>query len=86
MNDHYTLKPSQIVVYTTNYCSDCRRVKKFLDANKIPHLQIGIEGNPEAANFVMQVNNGNRSVPTVIFPDGSILVEPSWDELKRKFG
>jgi mycoredoxin len=84
MTDHYTLTPTQIVMYTTEYCSDCMRAKKFFGANNIPYLRIGLEGNAEATEFVMQVNNGYRSVPTIIFPDGSVLVEPNWEELKAK--
>ncbi len=85
MNDKYTLNPSQIVMYATEYCSDCIRAKKFFEANDIPYLRIGLEGDHKAAEFVMQINNGYQSVPTIIFPDGDILVEPGWDELKRKF-
>jgi len=76
--------PSQIIMYTTEYCSDCLRAKKFFEANNIPHVRIGLEDNEEATNFVIGVNNGYRSVPTIVFPDGSILVEPSWEELKAK--
>lgn len=85
MPDHYTLTPSQIVMYTTNYCSDCLRVKKFFEVNSIPYLTIGLEGDEQATDFVMQVNHGYRSVPTIVFPDGTVLVEPSWEELKVKF-
>ena len=85
MNDLYNIAPSQIVMYATDYCSDCLRAKKFFEANDIPHLQVGLEGNIEATEFVMKVNNGYQSVPTIVFPDGSILVEPNWDELKAKF-
>jgi mycoredoxin len=67
------------------YCPDCVRAKKFFEINNIPYQLIGLEDNPEATEFVMQVNNGHRSVPTIVFPDGSILVEPSWEELRRKF-
>jgi mycoredoxin len=84
MADYYTLAPSQIVMYTTDYCSDCLRVKKFFEANSIPHLRIGLEGDQAATEFVIQLNNGYRSVPTIVFPDGSILVEPSWEELRTK--
>jgi mycoredoxin len=86
MNNYYTLNPSQIVMYTTEYCSDCMRAKRFFEANNIPYLRIGLEDNEDATEFVIQVNNGYRSVPTIIFPDGSILVEPSWEELKTKTG
>lgn len=85
MSNHHTLNPTQIVMYATEYCSDCMRARKFFDANKIPYLRISLEGNQEATEFVMRINNGNKSVPTIIFPDGSIMVEPSWEELKQKF-
>ena len=84
MTHVHTLAPAQIVMYTTEFCADCYRAKKFFDSHGIPYLPIGLEGNPEATEFVMKINNGYRSVPTIIFPDGSVLVEPSWDELKSK--
>lgn len=84
MTDHYTLQPSQIVMYATEYCSDCIRAKKFFETNNIPYLRVGLEGNQEATEFVIQINNGYRIVPTIVFPDGTVLVEPSWDELKEK--
>ena len=85
MVDYFTLTPTKIVMYATRFCPDCIRAKKFLETNSIPYVYVGLEGNQEATEFVMNVNNGNRSVPTIIFPDGSILVEPSWNELKKKF-
>jgi mycoredoxin len=85
MNDLYTTAPTQIVMYTTEFCSDCMRAKKFFEANNIPHLRVRLEGNAEATEFVMQINQGTRSVPTIVFPDGSVLVEPNWAELKAKF-
>jgi mycoredoxin len=84
MKDIYNLRPSQIVMYTTNICADCWRAKAFFDANRIAYLQIGIEGDEEATRFVHDVNHGFNSVPTIIFPDGAVLVEPSWDDLRRK--
>ncbi len=85
MTDICNPHPSQIVMYTTESCSDCYRAKAFLDANGIEYKTIQLEGNEAATEFVMQVNAGRRSVPTIIFPDGSMLVEPTWDELKGKF-
>ncbi len=84
MTDLYTKHPSQIVMYTTEFCPDCHRAKAFFVANKIDYLRVGLEGNEEAIEFVMKLNNGFRSVPTIIFPDGSILVEPSPKELQTK--
>lgn len=85
MNDLYTTTPTQIVMYATEYCPDCTRAKKFFETNHIPHLRVGLEGNAQATEFVMKVNHGYRSVPTIVFPDGSVLVEPDWEELKAKF-
>ena len=85
MTELYTLSPSQIVMYSTEYCPDCHRARKFFETNNIPYMRVNLEGNAEATEFVMQVNNGYRSVPTIVFPDGSVLVEPGWDELKAKF-
>lgn len=85
MTDLYTLNPSQIVMYVTQHCADCLRVKKYFEAKGISHLRVGLEGDDRAAEFVVQVNQGFQSVPTIIFPDGSVLVEPGWDELNAKF-
>jgi len=85
MPDLYTLNPSQIVMYVTEYCADCVRAKKFFESKDVPYLRVGLEGDEKATEFVMQINRGYRSVPTIVFPDGSILVEPSWNELNAKF-
>ena len=85
MTNLYSHKPAQIVMYTTENCSDCTRAKRFFEVNRIPYLRVGLEDNPEATEFVLQINDGHRSVPTIVFPDGSILVEPNWEELKAKF-
>jgi len=85
MSDFYTLSPSSIVMYATEYCGDCKRAKFFFEQNQIAYVNVGVEDNEEAAKFVKTINNGNRSVPTIIFPDGTILVEPSQEELRAKF-
>jgi mycoredoxin len=71
-------------MYTTEYCPDCLRAKAFFEAFKIEYLRVGLENNEEATEFVIDINNGMRSVPTIVFPDGTVLVEPSWEELKIK--
>ncbi len=86
MSDLYNINPSQIVMYTTEYCSDCRRAKAYFEANNIKYLRVGLEGNEEATEFVMSINKGNQSVPTIIFPGGAVLVEPGWEELKEAVG
>ena len=84
MNDLYNLRPSQIIMYTTEYCPDCYRAKAFFEDNQIHYLTVNLEGNQQAVDFVTAINHGFRSVPTIIFPDGSILVEPSRDQLEAK--
>ena len=79
MTDLYTTNPSQIVMYTTEYCSDCNRAKAFFEANKVQYLRVNLEGDRDATEFVINVNKGHRSVPTIIFPDGTVLVEPGWE-------
>jgi mycoredoxin len=85
MDNCCTKTPTEIVMYTTEWCADCRRVKAYFEANNIPYTKIDLEDNENATDFVMRINNGFRSVPTIIFPDGTILVEPSWEELREKF-
>ena len=84
MDNLYSRNPAKIVMYSTQYCPDCLRAKAFFEANNISYVPVSIEGNPAAAAFVMEMNHGYRSVPTIVFPDGSVLVEPSWQELKEK--
>jgi mycoredoxin len=83
MDDKYSLYPSQIVMYTTRSCPDCRRARSYFEENQIPYLQVGLEGDEKADEFVRWINQGNQSVPTIIFPDGTILVEPATEELDR---
>jgi mycoredoxin len=75
-----------IIVYGTTWCPDCRRAKQVLDKHKIAYTWINIEDDPAAAEIVVKINKGNRSVPTILFPDGSTLVEPGNSELEKKLG
>jgi mycoredoxin len=70
--------------YATEWCSDCRRALHYLKKNEIPFEYINIDQDPEGEAWVIKTNHGNRSVPTILFPDGSILVEPSNEELAEK--
>ncbi len=75
----------RIRVYGTNWCGDCFLAKRFLEGQGIPYNWIDIGKDKEAREFVQGVNEGMRSVPTIVFPDGSILVEPNARELAKKF-
>jgi glutaredoxin-like protein len=71
----------KIIMYATNWCSDCKRAKMLLDTKGVDYKFIDISDNREAIEYVERVNNGMRSVPTIVFPKGKILVEPSNEEL-----
>jgi len=75
----------KIKIYGTNWCGDSRRAKQFFDENQLDYEWIDIDQDKVAAEFVKSVNDGNRSVPTIVFPDGSKLVEPSTHQLREKF-
>ncbi len=79
-------KDAQIIMYTTSWCSDCYRAKYLLDEYGVPYVNIDVEENPEGLAFVLQVNDGRRVVPTIVFPDKTILVEPSNALLAEKVG
>lgn len=76
----------KIIMYSTDWCPDCRRSRRFLDEHGIDYDYVNIEKAPEAEQIVRRLNNGNRSVPTIVFPDGTILVEPSNAQLAEKLG
>jgi mycoredoxin len=76
--------PNGILVYGTTWCGDCRVARRVLDQHAASYRYIDIEHDDEARSYVEQVNNGYRSVPTILFPDGSVLVEPSAAVLTRK--
>jgi mycoredoxin len=73
-------------MYGTNWCYGSRQARKIMEANNIAFEYIDIDIDPEGRTFVETVNNGFRSVPTLVFPDGSILVEPNTNELNAKLG
>ena len=75
---------SMLTMYSTTWCGYCRRLKTQLDREGIEYTEVDIEAQPEAADFVMKVNNGNQTVPTVLFPDGSAATNPSLAEVKAR--
>ncbi|ACZ91008.1 mycoredoxin [Streptosporangium roseum] len=73
-----------LTVYTTTWCGPCKRLKSQLTREGISYQEIDIERNPDAAQFVMSVNNGNQTVPTVLFEDGTAVTNPSVREVKAR--
>jgi thioredoxin reductase (NADPH) len=75
-----------IKVYGASWCPDCRRAKRFLGDQRISFEWHDIETDPDGVKIVQERNNGNNIIPTIIFPDGSHLAEPSNEELAEKIG
>ncbi|MDQ6898705.1 MAG: glutaredoxin family protein [Candidatus Dormibacteraeota bacterium] len=70
-----------LVVYTTTHCSDCSLTAAVLAETRTPYRHVNLDDSPEAVPTVMALNGGYCSVPTLVFPDGRVLVEPSRPEL-----
>jgi thioredoxin reductase (NADPH) len=77
---------ADITVYGAHWCPDCRRSKQFLGEHQIPYRWVDIEEDKSGEAFVIKENRGKRIIPTILFPDGSSLAEPSNAELAAKLG
>ena len=75
-----------IRVYGARTCSDTLRARGFLEEKDIPYSWIDVDEDAEGLRLIKSVNNGNRTTPTIFFEDGSILFEPTNDELAEKVG
>jgi len=76
----------KLKVIGASWCPDCKRAKTFLGQHRIEFDWVDMESDPSAQAEVERINGGKRIIPTIIFPDGSILTEPSNDELAEKLG
>jgi mycoredoxin len=72
----------QITVYGTTWCRDCHLAKAVLELNGQNYAWVDIDQEPAAVEVVIRLNGGRRTVPTIVFPDGRVLVEPSRRELE----
>ena len=74
----------ELTMYTTQWCGFCRNLKSQLARVGIEMAEVDIERDPAAAEYVMSVNGGNQTVPTVLFPDGSVMVNPSATQVQQR--
>jgi mycoredoxin len=74
----------RLTMYSTVWCGYCVRLKRALEREGIEFDEVDIELDPAAADYVMSVNGGNQTVPTVVFPDGTALTNPSLSEVKER--
>ena len=76
--------PSTVTMYTTTWCGYCVRLKKLMQREGIEYAEVDIETDDSAADVVMRANGGNRTVPTLVFADGSALTNPGIDQIKTQ--
>ena len=77
------MRPS-ITMYSADWCGDCVRSKRLLDSLEVSYELIDVESVPGASEKVIEINGGKRSIPVILFPDGTHLTEPSDIDLKAK--
>jgi len=75
---------TSITMYSADWCSDCVRSKRLLDSLEVSYELIDVESVPGASEKVIEINGGKRSIPVILFPDGTHLTEPSDIDLKAK--
>ena len=79
-----TASPTPVTMYSTTWCGYCLRLKRLMQREGIEYAEVDIEADHQAAEVVMQANGGNRTVPTLVFADGSALTNPSLDQVKAQ--
>jgi len=76
----------EITLYGNSWCGGSRRARLLFEQHHIPYRWVDIDQDEKAAKYIESLNHGNRSVPTIVWPDGSWLTEPSIDEIIQKLG
>ena len=78
------MSKDQIVMYGADWCGDCRRSKRLLEELKVEYTLIDVDADLSAADKVIEINGGAKSIPVLVFQDGTHLTEPSDIDLKAK--
>ncbi len=78
------MSETAVVMYGTSWCGDCRRTKKVLEERGVDYVWIDIEKMKGAREEMLRLNGGDRRVPTIMFPDGGVLVDPSIPQLNER--
>lgn len=78
------MSDAQFTMYSTPWCGYCHRLKSQLDREGIAFTMVDIEQDPSAADIVMAVNNGNQTVPTLVYADGTAHTNPSVAQVRNK--
>jgi glutaredoxin-like protein len=78
------MSKEQITMYGADWCGDCRRSKRLLEELDVQVTHIDVEADQSAAAKVIEINGGAKSIPVIVFADGTHLTEPSDNDLKAK--
>jgi len=81
-----TIEHTELTVYGTRWCPDVRRARRFLDEHNVAYAYRDIDADADACAYCDEVHGGSWIVPTIVFPDGAILFNPSVRELATKLG
>ena len=75
---------ADITMYGADWCGDCRRSKRLMDSLNVEYTIIDVEADSSASEKVIEINGGQRSIPVIVFPDGTHMTEPSDPDLRKK--
>jgi glutaredoxin-like protein len=78
------MSANEVIIYSANWCGDCRRSKRLMDSLNVAYTLIDVEKDLSAADKVIEINGGAKSIPVIVFSDGTHLTEPSDNDLTAK--
>ncbi|GGL30690.1 NrdH-redoxin [Phycicoccus endophyticus] len=86
MSDPTPPPAGSVTMFSTSWCGFCARLRSGLERAGIPFTEVDIDRRPDGADFVVLANRGDRTVPTVLFPDGTHATNPSLAEVRERLG
>ena len=78
------MSANEVIIYSADWCGDCRRSKRLMDSLNVAYTLIDVEKDRSAADKVIEINGGAKSIPVIVFSDGTHLTEPSDNDLTAK--
>ena len=78
------MSANEVIIYSADWCGDCRRSKRLMDSLNVAYTLIDVEKDLSAADKVIEINGGAKSIPVIVFSDGTHLTEPSDSDLTAK--
>jgi glutaredoxin-like protein len=78
------MSANEVIIYSADWCGDCRRSKRLMDSLNVAYTLIDVEKDLSAADKVIEINGGAKSIPVIVFSDGTHLTEPSDNDLTAK--